>query len=351
MATATDLSILPPPSVRLKFSALSQHEQQKDDFLNENRKPIIAVHGGAGRVPEERNKLFLDAVSEAADVGFQLLKNSANAVESVTEAVAFLEDSGLFNAGAGSTLNLEGNVEMEASVMDGATLTAGAVGLLRDIKNPVRLARLVMEKTDHVFIVGEGAEQLARMFNMERRTPSLAKRAQYKSQMKSLKDGKFELPRLAELVRAHPEVFQLETVGAVAMDADGNVAAATSTGGFPLKMPGRIGDSPSIGCGTYADNLSGACSATGVGEIALRLVLAKRVCYQIETGKTAQEAVEEAVKFVGRRVSGVYSEIGLLAVDANGRIGAAHSSPNLCWAIMAAGIQEPVASLTAKLVK
>jgi len=213
------------------------------------------------------------------------LKNAGTAVESVTEAVVFLEDSGLFNAGYGSALNLEKRVEMEASVMNGATLAAGAVGLLSDVKNPIRVARLVMEKTDHIFVVGKGAEDLARMFNMERRDPAAsAKHEQYKAQLKSLKEGRFELPKLAALIREHPEVFQLETVGAVALDKAGNVAAATSTGGFPLKLPGRIGDSPSIGCGTYADNQSGACSATGVGEIAMRLVRRRGFAIAWKTG-------------------------------------------------------------------
>jgi beta-aspartyl-peptidase (threonine type) len=295
---------------------------------------------------------MLNAVSKAAARGFELLKTGATAVESVTEAVVFLEDSGLFNAGAGSALNLEGRVEMEASVMDGKTLAAGAAGLLSDVKNPVRVARLVMEKTDHVFIVGKGAEDLARTFNLERRDPvSAAKQAQYEAQLKSLREGTFGLPKLTELIKAHPEVFQLETVGAVAIDKAGNVAAATSTGGFPLKLPGRIGDSPSIGCGTYADNQSGACTATGVGEVAMKLVLAKTVCNYMETGRSAQEAAEEAVALVSKRLPGIYNEMGLLVVDAHGRIGAAHSSPNLTWAYMNMDLEQPVASLTAKFLK
>jgi beta-aspartyl-peptidase (threonine type) len=320
--------------------------------LKETRKPVIAVHGGAGRVLPDHGQPLLESVRKAAEQGFDVLKDAGTAVESVTEAVALLEDDGLFNAGYGSALNLEMHMEMEASVMDGKTLMAGAAGLLSDVRNPVRVARLVMEKTDHVFIVGKGAEDLARMYNLERRDPATsAKREQYRAQLKSLKEGKFELPKLAALIKAHHEVYQLETVGAVALDKAGNVAAATSTGGFPLKLPGRIGDSPSIGCGTYADNQSGACSATGVGEIAMRLVLAKRVCDSMENGRSAQEAVEEAVKLVGKRITGVYNDTGLLAVDLQGRVGAAHSSPNLTWAYMNAEQNEPAASLTAKLIK
>lgn len=321
-------------------------------MLKKASKPIIVVHGGAGTWQPERSKSGLEGVKKAAKTGFEILSNGGSAVDSVMEAVAVMEDDGSFNAGYGSSLNIERDVEMEASIMDGKTLGAGAVGLLKDIRNPVRLARIVMEKTDHVFVVGEGAEKLARIFNLERRNPITELRLKYHEvQKKALLEGKFELPKLRELVKNHPEMFKLETVGAVALDKDGNVAAATSTGGFPLKLSGRIGDSPSIGCGTYADNQSGACSATGVGEIAMRLVLAKTVCDYMESGKTAQEAVEMAVRLVNKRITGVYNHMGLIAVDIYGRFGAAHNSPNMCWAYVTPENPEPVASLTAKIVK
>jgi beta-aspartyl-peptidase (threonine type) len=292
-------------------------------------------------------------VKAAVQIGYEALQADGTAVDAVVEAVASMEDSGNFNAGAGSALNLEKRVEMEASVMDGATLRAGAAALLSDVRNPVRLARVVMDETDHVFVVGRGAEQLARAFKLERRSPMESVRAvnQYEAQLNALRQGKGELPKLAELAKAHPEIFQLETVGAVALDADGNVAAATSTGGFPLKLAGRIGDSPLIGCGVYADNRSGACSATGVGEVAIRLVVAKAVCDRIENGRTPQEAAKETVALVKRRVSGVYNDMGFIVLDVQGRVGAAHSSPNLCWALMSEEHRAPVASLTAKLVK
>jgi beta-aspartyl-peptidase (threonine type) len=236
--------------------------------------------------------------------------------------------------------------------MDGKTLQAGAAGLLKDIRNPVRLAKIVMEKTDHVFVVGEGAEKLAKVFNLERKNPMSELRLKYyEEQKKALLEGKFELPRLASLVKAYPDLFQLETVGSVALDKEGNVAAATSTGGFPLKLPGRIGDSPLIGCGTYADNQAGACSATGVGEIAIRLALSKTVCNYMENGKTAQEAVEQAIRLVNTRISDMYNHMGLIAVDPHGRVGAAHNSPNMCWAYLTLEMQEPIAYLTAKIVK
>lgn len=318
----------------------------------QTRKPLIVVHGGAGTWSLERSQDGLDGVKKAVKTGFNILKRGESAVDGVMEAVAVMEDEGAFNAGYGSSLNIEKRAEMEASIMDGKTLQAGAVGLLRDVKNPVRLARVVMEKTDHVFVAGGGAEKLAKTFNLERRKPAAATRLRYyEQQKKALLEGKFELPKLVSLIKDRPELFRLETVGAVALDKDGNVAAATSTGGFPLKLPGRIGDSPLIGCGTYADNQTGACSATGVGEIAIRLVLAKTVCSYIESGKTAQEAVELAVTLVNQRLATTYNSMGLIAVDIHGEIGAAHNSPNLCWAYIGPEKQEPIASLTAKKVK
>jgi len=320
--------------------------------LSEVRKPVIVVHGGAGAWNPERSQPGLEGVKKAAKTGFEILKHGGSAVDSVMEVIAIMEDSGAFNAGYGSSLNIDKRVEMEASIMDGKTLHAGAVGLLEDIRNPVRLARIIMEKTDHVFVVGEGAEKLAEMFNLERRAPTTELRLKYyENQRKALLEGKLKLPKLANLIKKHPELFTLETVGAVASDKGGNVAAATSTGGFPLKLPGRIGDSPLIGCGTYADNQAGACSATGVGEMAIRLVLAKTVCNFMENGKTAQEAVELAIGLVNRRIPDTYNSMGLIAVDVYGRVGAAHNSPNLCWTYITPETQEPVAYLTAKTVK
>ncbi len=319
---------------------------------NKNSRPVIVVHGGAGTWQPERSQPGIVGIRKAAQEGFEILKNGGDAVDSVIEAVSALEDDGTFNAGLGSSLNLEKQVEMEASVMEGKTLRAGAAALLKDIRNPVRLAKVVMEETDHVFVVGEGAEKLAKIFKLERRDPLTELRIKYyENQKKALLDGKFELPKLHDLVRNHPEIFGLETVGAVALDKQGNLAAASSTGGFPLKLPGRIGDSPLIGCGTYADNHAGGCSATGVGEIAIRLVLAKAVCDLMSGGKGGQEAVELAIEKVNRTVPTGYNSMGLISIDKHGRIGAAHNSPNMCWAYLTPGMKEPVTSLTAKIVK
>lgn len=315
-------------------------------------KPVIVVHGGAGNWHPERHNPGLEGVKKAAGTGFDILIRGESALDAVVEAVALMEDEGVFNAGCGSSLTIEKSVEMEASIMEGKTLKAGAVGLLKDVRNPVRLARIVMEQTDHVLVVGDGAEKLAKMFNFERRSPITEQRLKYYEQQKqALFEGKFEMPKLANLIKKRPDLFNLETVGAVALDKDGNVAAATSTGGFPLKLPGRIGDSPLIGCGTYADNRSGACSATGVGEIAIRLVLAKTVCSFMECGKSAQEAVVEAIRLVNERMAGTYNSMGLIAVNSRGEIGASHNSLHLCWAYIEQGMHRPRAALTAKILR
>ncbi len=321
--------------------------------MRRTNKPAIVVHGGAGTWQPERSRPGIAGVRRAAKKGFGILKNGGSVLDSVMEAVAVMEDDGAFNAGYGSSLNMQKKVEMEASIMDGKTLQAGAAALLSDIKNPIRLARVVMERTDHVFVVGEGAEKLANLEHLERCNPITELRLKYyEQQKKELLEGKSELPRLSNLAKVHPELFRLETVGAVAIDREGNVAAATSTGGFPLKLPGRIGDSPLIGCGTYADNLAGACSTTGVGEVAMRLVLAKTVCSYMENGgKTAQNAAETAIRIVNTRLSSMYNAMGLISIDVQGRIGAAHNSPNMCWAYITPEMREPKSSLTARIEK
>lgn len=316
-------------------------------------KIAIVVHGGAGTWQKERREAGLAGVTDAARIGFEILKSGGSALEAVEEAVVSMEDNAAFNAGLGSSLAIDGRIEMEASIMDGKTLNAGAAGLLRDIKNPIRLARIVMENTDHVFLAAEGAEKLAQLFNLERRNPLTELRFKYWRLLKEkLKQGKLDyLPGLRDLLRLQPKFLDLETVGAVALDKDGNVAAATSTGGFSLKLPGRIGDSPLIGCGTYADNMAGACSATGVGEIAIRLVLAKTTCDYMRDGLSAQEAAEKTIRLVNSRIEGSFNFMGLIAVDMFGRVGAAHNSVNLCWAYITQRMRKPKALLKAKVVK
>ena len=315
------------------------------------QKPVIVVHGGAGTWQQERRKTGLAGVREAAKAGYDVLKRGGSALDAVEAAVESMEDNEVFNAGLGSTLTIDKRIEMEASIMDGKTLNAGAAGLLKDIKNPVHLARIVMENTDHVFVVGNGAEKLAELFRLERRKPLTELRLGYWREIKEkLWKGEIDyLPKLKKLLNSHSHLFDAGTVGAVALDREGNTAAATSTGGFTLKFPGRIGDSPLIGCGTYADNEAGACSTTGIGEIAIKLVLAKSVCDLMRNGESAQKSVESCIMLVNRRIR-LKASMGLIAVDTQGGVGAAHNSSHMCWAYMTPKMSQPKTALEARIV-
>jgi beta-aspartyl-peptidase (threonine type) len=317
------------------------------------KNPVIVVHGGAGVWRSERRKSGLAGVKEAAAVGFEILKAGGKALDAVEVAVAYMEDNEVFNAGKGSTLTINKQVEMEASIMDGKTLDAGAVALLKNVKNPVRLARIIMEHTDHVFVASTQAEKLAEAFQLEKTEPLTELRMRYWSQLRqklSREKGISHLPKLQKLITSYPNLFQTDTVGAVTLDKDGDVAAATSTGGLTLKLTGRIGDTPLIGCGTYADNEAGACSTTGIGEVAIKLVLAKTTCDFMRHGQSAQKAAESSIKLVNQRIS-LQGSMGLIAVDMQGRIGAAHNSKHLCWAYMTSKMRKPRAALKAKIVK
>jgi len=316
-------------------------------------KPTIIVHGGAGEWRSERQEAGIKGVRKAAESGSDILRHDGNAIDAVETAVISMEDDEVFNAGLGSSLAFDKSVEMEASIMDGKTLSAGAVGLLHNVRHPIHLARIVMEKTDHIFLVGLGAEKLVEIFNLERRNPITKRREEYWSQLKKrMAQGELNyLRKLSKLLESNPSLFHLDTVGAVAVDNEGNVVAATSTGGISLKIPGRIGDSPLIGCGNYADNEAVACSVTGIGEIAIRLVLAKSACDLIHLGQKPQKAAENSIRLVNRRIQSTANQMGLIAIDANGRIGAAHNSRHMCWAFMKPQMRFPQAYLSAKSVK
>ncbi|HVE81614.1 MAG TPA: isoaspartyl peptidase/L-asparaginase [Myxococcales bacterium] len=265
----------------------------------------IAVHGGAGPVaPDDQAEAARLGCLRAAREGHAVLRAGGSALDAVVEAVAALEDDPLFNAGTGACLNEDGEVELDASVMEGERLGAGAVALVRTVKNPVRLARAVMERTPHVFLAGEGARALALEVGMEEVDP-----------------GSLVVPRMVarwerdRAKRAQPPAPG--TVGAVAVDARGRVAAATSTGGTGFKRRGRIGDTPLIGCGTYADGASGAASATGHGEAIIKVVLAKAACDALARGLPAPRAAEEAVALLGR----VGGAGGLILVSRAGEVG------------------------------
>jgi len=306
-------------------------------------RPVIVIHGGAGFWPSSKHGLALKGVEEAAMRGYSILAKGETALKAVEETTISMEDNPVFNAGVGSSLNLKGEAEMDASIMDGRTLRAGAVALVKSFKNPVSLARLVMQETDHVFLAGIGAEKLGELYALQNAKPvNRARFDEWETLRSRLLSGKMKnMGRTLKLLRKYPEI-EPGTVGAIAIDKNGDVAAATSTGGTALKFPGRIGDTPLIGCGTYADNECGAASATGVGEGAIRLVLAKTACDLMSEGAVAQRAAEQAVKLENRRIG---LPIGIITLDTKGNVGAAHSTPNMCWAFMRLGLRKPDARI------
>jgi len=278
----------------------------------------IAIHGGAGTLVKglmtpELEAEYKAALRNARDKGYEVLEKGGSALDAVEVAVKLLEDSPLFNAGKGSVFTNEGTHEMDASIMEGKTLEAGAVSLITGIKNPVSLARDVMEKSYHVFLAGEGAMKFADGLGYKIESPEyFYDEVRYK-QWQGIKDSdSFQLDHSAK------KDGKFGTVGAVACDQNGNVAAATSTGGMTNKKWGRVGDSPMVGAGVYANNKTCAVSCTGSGEFFIRGVVAYDVSCLIEhKGMSLEDAANEVIQ---KRVLEINGDGGLIAVDAQGNI-------------------------------
>lgn len=278
----------------------------------------IAVHGGAGTLSRaetspEHQRAYLQGLEAALDAGYALLERGAGSLDAVTAAVVSLEDNPLFNAGRGAVLNRDGLAELDASIMDGATLAAGAVCGLRHIRNPIALARQVMAKSPHVMLVGEGAEDFARSQGIELVSNEYFRTPVRQRQLHRLLQGEAEKEN--DLV-AHP-ADATGTVGAVALDVLGNVAAATSTGGMTGKRWGRVGDSPIIGAGTYACNAGCAVSATGHGEYFIRAVVAHDICAQMQY---AALPLAESVQNTLARMAALGGNGGVIAIAPNGAL-------------------------------
>lgn len=278
----------------------------------------IAIHGGAGTLvkgmmnPELEAKYKL-ALKQALEAGYKFLEAGKTAVEAVEESVRFLEDSPLFNAGKGSVFTATESHEMDASIMDGKTLNAGGVSLITSIKNPVSLARDVMEKSEHVFLAGEGALQFAKELDYKLENASYFYDEFRHKQWIEIKDtDNFQLDH------SKKKDSKFGTVGAVACDQDGNIAAATSTGGMTNKKWGRVGDSPMIGAGNYANNKTCAISCTGSGEFFIRGVVAYDVaCLMEHKGMSLEVASNEVIN---KRILEIGGDGGLIAVDTEGNI-------------------------------
>ena len=278
----------------------------------------IAIHGGAGTLVKGLMTLELEAEYKAAlktarDIGYKILEQGGTALDAVESAVNSLEDTPLFNAGKGAVFTNEGTHEMDASIMDGKTLEAGAVSLVTGIKNPVSLARDVMEKSYHVFLAGEGAMKFAKSNGYDIETPEyFYDEVRYK-QWQGIKDSdSFQLDHSVK------KDGKFGTVGAVACDQHGNIAGATSTGGMTNKKWGRVGDSPMVGAGVYANNKTCAVSCTGSGEFFIRGVVAYDVsCLMEHKGLSVEEASNEVIH---KRILELKGDGGLIAIDAQGNI-------------------------------
>jgi beta-aspartyl-peptidase (threonine type) len=267
--------------------------------------PVLLVHGGAGYKPPQ--KASLDVLAESLAKGYTILLNGGCSLDAVVAAVTVMENSGMFNAGLGGVLQLDGVQRLDASLMDGTGMKAGAVAGLEGFRNPIQAARRVMD-TPHVLMTDVGARRIARGLT---RLPRPSKESREK--LKKL------LQREHEIVRLYRKYFS--TVGAVALDGKGNLAAGTSTGGTYAMLPGRLGDSPIIGAGTYAENESGAVSCTGAGEHILRRALAKETCMRMEDG-TPLSAARAALRALLR----IHGQAGLIALDRKGRLAITHTT-------------------------
>ena len=310
--------------------------------------PTLLVHGGAWAIPPEAAAAHEAGVRRALEIGHEILARGGPAVDAVEAAVAILEDDPTFDAGRGSFLTSDGRVQLDALLMDGGRMKAGGVACVERLRNPIRAARLVLEKSPHVYFVGPGAEEFAHAHGMplidnselvlDRERQRLADAQVRKAA--GLSDPTFsgfsddKDPETA-CDPAGPAASYLhdqshDTVGAVALDAHGNLAAATSTGGTLNKTPGRVGDSSLIGCGCYADNLAAAVSLTGWGEPIMKLVLGKWATDRVASGTAPEIAAREAISYLYNRLGG---HGGIILLGPDGRFGLAHNTPAMAWGI------------------
>ncbi len=285
--------------------------------------PSLIVHGGAWDIPDDVIDACKDGCLRALRAGYTILTNGGHALDAIQAAITVLEDDPVFDAGYGSHLNLDGYVECDAIIMDALTLRAGSVAGLRRIKNPIQAARAVLENSPHMMLISQGAEQFAFDQGIPLCDPeeviSLAEREAWQ---RCRKDS-----HAADNHRGH----QQGTVGAVAFDEQGRLFAATSTGGTCCKLPGRVGDSPLIGCGCYADSETGAVSSTGYGEAIMKVVLAKTVCDFLRPGGSSPtRAAQAAVELLKRRGKGTG---GVILLDRNGSPGYAYNTSRMAFGL------------------
>ena len=301
------------------FAAANPADAQTSEAST--RAPItIVIHGGAGalepgRYTTEQEAAYRAKLTEALDAGYAILESGGDALDAIEAAIVIMENSPLFNAGKGAVFTREGKNELDASIMDGATRNAGAIAGVTRVKNPIKLARAVMENSEHVMFAREGAEEFAKQQDLEfvpkRYFKTESRWRSFKRALENEKAAKNDAKKAAA-----PEDFKYGTVGAVALDANGDLAAGTSTGGMTLKRFGRVGDSPIIGAGTYADNNSCAVSSTGHGEYFMRLTIARDICAQVEYGDASVK--DAANDVIHNRLENLGGDGGVIVLGASG---------------------------------
>ncbi len=328
------------------------------------RAPVLLVHGGAWAIPEPEQAAHAAGVRRALEAGWAVLKRGGAALDAVEAAVTVMEDDATFDAGRGSFLTADGRVQLDALLMDGGRMKAGGVACVERLRNPIRAARLVLEKSPHVYFVGAGAEEFAARQGMElidnnelvleRERERLA--AAKVREREGLRDETFSgvgddkerasaaaggeglgTEGLGTKGLATKRLDSHDTVGAVALDAGGDLAAATSTGGTLNKTPGRVGDSSLIGCGCYADNLAAAVSLTGWGEPIMKLVLGKWATDRVAAGAAPEMAARDAMSYLYNRLGG---HGGIILLGPDGRFGLAHNTPAMAWGMATAAGME-----------
>jgi beta-aspartyl-peptidase (threonine type) len=302
----------------LCFTAFTQTSKTPNE-----KKLVLVIHGGAGTIlkknmSSEKEKAYTTALDSALKVGYAILSNGGTSLDAVTAAIKIMEDCPLFNAGKGAVFTNEGKNELDAAIMDGQTLKAGSVAGITTVKNPITAARAVMEKSEHVLMAGKGAEKFAGLNGCTIVDPSyFYTEERWKGLQKAKHDDSVKT-KSSSLLQPNNHDEKYGTVGAVALDIYGNLAAGTSTGGMTNKKYGRIGDAPIIGAGTYADNNTCAISCTGWGEYFIRLVMAKSIADRMEFGKMS--LVDAANEMVMKKLPALGGDGGLIAVDKDGNI-------------------------------
>jgi len=313
----------------------------------------IVIHGGAGDIERAKlgpdgDKAYRAALAKVVEAGAAVLDRGGSSLDAVEAAIRVLEDDPLFNASRGAVFDAEGKTELDAAIMDGATMHAGAVADVTHTRYPITLARAVMEKTPYVLVVGPGADAYSKQVGMEQVDPSyFFTESRWQSLIKQLQnEGRPIPPRPAGVPPqgALVPVAQWQeaannrrygTVGVVAVDRQGNVAAGTSTGGLQGKLPGRVGDSPIIGAGTYASNQSCAVSGTGVGEYFIRYTVARDVCALVQyKGYTLQQAVDEVIQ---KKLAPIHGDGGVIAIAPDGQMAWSFNTPGMFRARLAEG--------------